>query len=234
MGKMENWSDGELEFMLNISLLPEPSLQLSILMSKPRIALWLTGGFFVLTIAGYLAVRLWFDAYLHSEGFRRLIANKTSSALKAEGDFEPFQFTGVTVYSDAFQARGAGAFFSALRADQIRAEFNLSGIWRHVWQIDEIDVQRMDVKVAGEEVQMQNNLAPRAETMGALPAAPASSSGWLPNRVEMRRAVVHETDLKWSDGAVTGAMLTVIPAGDAWTFAVEGGRMSQMGWPDLK
>lgn len=80
-------------------------------MSKSRILVWLICGFFALIVVGYLAVRLCFDAYLHSDGFRRLIAHKTSAALKVKGEFEPFQFSGATIYTDGFHARGAGSFF---------------------------------------------------------------------------------------------------------------------------
>lgn len=63
---------------------------------------------------------------------------------------------------------------------------------------------------------------------------PSSNSGWLPNRVDLRKLFVHEANLKWGTGSVTGAAVTLTPDGDAQAFAIEGGRLMQMGWPDLK
>ncbi len=205
-------------------------------MFKSRIILWSIGGFFVVIAGGYLAVRLWFSAYLHSDGFRRMISQKTSAALKADGGFDPFQFTGATIYSDGFRARGEGAFFSTLRADQIRAEFNLGGVWHRAWQVDRIDVQRLEMKVGDGRSQMADGGSGRAENgaPASMSHLPSPSPGWLPNRLDLRKLVVQEGSLQWGTGLVAGTTVTLTPDGDAQSFVLEGGRLIQLGWPELK
>ncbi|MGB8355559.1 MAG: hypothetical protein WCD79_16795, partial [Chthoniobacteraceae bacterium] len=220
--------------MVNSSRRKSPSLAV-------RLAIWGLPLLFILLVAGFLVGRAWFNAYLESPAFRKLIGDLTSSQLKARGEYTPFHFSGAGIYSDAFKAGGTPqAFFSSLSADQIRAEINLGGLWNHAWELDEIDIQRVEVSLG------HTASAPSADvtdlqtesTAQQPPASPAMHFDWLPKRVDLRKVVIREADLKWGEntptqGSVKNAPVTLTPDGDAWNILCEGGVVSQAGMPDF-
>ena len=203
-----------------------------------RAALWSLPVLAVLFIAGFIAVRLWFYAYLRSDAFRHLIGGLTSNQIKAQGEYLPFSFSDSAIYSDGYKARGgAKAPFSDLRAEQIRANINLGGLWHHAWEIDDINIQRLLLSLGhtgGAEPVPQPGLAPQEST--APPSMPRFK--WLPDHVDLRKVVIQDTTLRWGEaterpGAINGAQLTITPDGDAWNILCESGTISQLGGPDL-
>ena len=175
-----------------------------------------------------IAVRVGFGWYLRSDSFRRKIGAEASAVLKAEGEFLPLQINGAAVYSDGFAARGdGGAFFSKLRADQIRAEFNWRGVLHRAWQIDELNAQRLEVKFA--------RTPPAASSTAFRDSSQAAPHAkW---KLDLRRARVEQSRWSWGEGATAGAIngsaLNLNPSGDSWIIAATGGKLQQMGWPDL-
>jgi hypothetical protein len=175
---------------------------------------------------------------LHSDAFRNLIGGLTSKQLKADGEYERFSFADNAIYSDGFKARGtAEAAFSDLRADQIRAQINLAGLWRHAWQIDNINIQRLDL-LLGHTADKQPAAEPRdiPEQSYAVPSMP--SFKWLPNHVDLRKVIIHDTNFKWGEnttqpGAITNAEFTITPDGDAWNIVCNSGTITQAGGPKL-
>src|ERR1700677_1096295 len=204
-----------------------------------RFALWAVPVLLVLLITGYVALRLWFNAYLRSDAFRGLIGGITAQQLKATGEYLPFSFADSDIYSDSFKAHGtAQAAFSELDADQIRARINLGGLWHHAWEIDEITIQRLQVSM-GHDV---TAAAPAAAPQEIPPEAYATPSmprfKWLPDHTDLRKVTVNETDLKWGGataqaGSIKNMSLTITPDGDAWNIACESGTISQTGAPGL-
>ena len=115
----------------------------------------------VLGFAGYLAVR----SYLHSNKFRVLAGEETSKALEAEGEFEPFEWRGNSMYSKSFAANGTeDAFFSRMKAHEIRAKVDLAGVRRGVWAIPSVEINRFDFMLSDDRI---------TEQPPALPGAPA-------------------------------------------------------------
>ena len=215
----------------------------------PRTLLWFFIAMFVLTAAGFIGMRAWFNSFLRGEEFRRLVSRATSDAIQAEGEYDPFHFEGTTIYTDGFHAKNGG-LFEELRADRLRAEFNLRGIFNHAWQIDEVEMQRLSVSLeshrqGGVPVEPDENRKPgHAEGKSHLPSSPPTStrgeksSGWLPSRLDLRKALIREANLRWLQngperGSVEGAALTITPENGAWAMEGEGGRVRQAGWPDL-
>ena len=93
------------------------------------------------------------DSYLRSEDFRRFVSRATAQTLKADGEFAPLHFSGMNIYSDGFKARGSEASaFAALAIDQIRADLGLRRWRERVWQVDHVEVQRMEVHLDGSRV----------------------------------------------------------------------------------
>ncbi len=190
-----------------------------------RTALWSLAALPVLLFAGYFAARAWIDGYLRSEDFRRFVSGATARTLKADGEFAPLHFTGMNIYSDGFKARGSDASaFSSMAIDQIRADLSLRRWRERVWQVDHVDVQRVEVHLDGSRI----TLAEAAP--GETTHLPAVGIGWLPNRVEIANASVRDVNLIWGD-AVSGAgslrKLNVVAnqTDGAWTIDGKSGRI---------
>lgn len=203
-----------------------------------RLALWVLPVLFVVVIGGFLAFRLWFNGYLESAEFRHLIDGLTSKYLHARGEYAPLHFGGTAIYSDQFKAHGTPkAAFSELGADNIRAEINLHALWDRSWQIDEITIQRLQASLghtAPAEGQPEESTLPPETHV----AAPSFLAGWLPNRFDLRKILVRETDLKWGEnttqpGSLNGSTVTLRPQDGAWNILLEGGSISQTGAPDF-
>jgi len=191
-----------------------------------------------------MVVSLWLNSYLHSDAFRALISQKTSALFHATGQYLPFRWTGFSVYSNGYQARGElDAPFRELQADQIRAEFQPQGVFRHAWQIDELTVQRLQVKFGrhdGMEVKsiVAGNVDRRdTATISRTTASEASRSSWIPDRLELRRTQIHDVNLSWSlpgqTGSVRQVRATIEPEDSAWVVTGSGGQLRQAGWPVL-
>ncbi len=196
----------------------------------------------VAAILAFLALNIWFNAFLKSDKFRLIISHAALGAVQADGEFLPFHYAGTTIYTDGFQAGGVGtAFFDRLQGDQMRAAFNLHGMLKHTWQIDELDLQRLQISVASSE-----------EREGRAPVEPARTTpgGWgiLPNKVDLRQAVVEDANIEWKGradrpGGVTATRLTVTPDDSnnsadathpgAWNILAEGGHLAEIGLPEL-
>src|ERR1700761_7820993 len=93
-----------------------------------KLRLWPT----VSVLAGILlvaviAMRLAIPAWLTGESFRLRLSQTVSEILKADGSFLPLHLVNGAFFSDGFAAQGShAAFFSTLKADEIRAAIN----WR--------------------------------------------------------------------------------------------------------
>ena len=93
----------------------------------------------------YMVVR----SYLHSNKFRALVGVETSKTLEAEGEFEPFQWEGRSMYTKSFSAQGTEhALFSRLKAHEIRAKVSLAGVGRGVWEIPSVQINKFDFVVS--------------------------------------------------------------------------------------
>lgn len=200
---------------------------------RNRILLWLSGALLMLGVIGFLAGRIWIANYLRSEKFRAFVSEKTGETLQAEGRFAPFHVSGTSFYSEDFVARGTQrAWFADLRIDQIRADVSARRFWEHVWQIEQVSAQRIDIKIDGGRIELPQPPALRH-------ARPTRrSAGLFPNRVEIGSAQVREANLQWgtdpeNGGSVRGVTLAIQPRDNGWDFAGTGGQLEQGGFPVL-
>lgn len=194
-----------------------------------RLALWSVPAVFMLAIIGYFVAKAAINSYLRSESFRKLVAQETGAALGAECAIAPLHFSGADIFTESLTAQGGkDASFASLGLEQMRAEVSLRRFFDKVWQIEQVEVQRLSLDLAG----------PRAESPAAAPAAPtgstpATSGGWLPNRVEIASAVVRDTNLTWTGGALRNGVISATPEGNAWRIAGQGGKVRHAGLPEL-
>lgn len=195
-----------------------------------RLALWAAPIFFLLLIGGFFVVRAAIDSYLRSDGFRQFIARKAGGTMHADAELSPLHFSGTTIFADGFRAKGGpDAAFAELHLEQIRTEISLRRFFEQVWQIEQFDVQRLRVNFDG----------PRAARPPASSASPLAApktegrSGWMPNRVEVGRAIIRDTQLQWPGGSLRGTVFDLQPHEGGWQIAGQGGRIEYGRLPPL-
>ncbi len=168
--------------------------------------------------------------YLGSGRFRQQITRAVDQELKARGTFQPLHFTGGTFYSDGFVADGKErAFFSELRADQIRAVVNWRGLLDRRWEVNELNIQNLEIRFAGR--------TPAESAARAEPTRPAAKkkSSW---KLDLRKAEIAQSAWHWgaspaSAGSLTKSGFTLTPDNGAWLVEARSGTLAQSGWPIL-
>jgi hypothetical protein len=209
-----------------------------------KVVAWSALGLLVLLVAAFVGVRLWFNAYLASPEFQRLMGALTARHLHSQGDYQPIRFSGTTVFSDGFSAEGDGsALFSTLRADQLRADFNPRGLFDGVWQIDDITAQRLEVELDGPRIRLPE---PTPAETSRPKEAKTPRRGWIPRRIDIRAANIRELVLRWGadgtrpSGALDGTAVTIVPTNpggasedSAWEISGNGGVLAQQGFSPL-
>ncbi|HEY5893393.1 MAG TPA: hypothetical protein VIT91_09195 [Chthoniobacterales bacterium] len=205
-------------------------------MSVSRRWIWFFVGtpvvFVLLILVGFWQAR----AYLHSDGFRKLLGEKVSEHIKAEGQFAPLSWTDSSFYSEKYTARGkVGARFQEIDADQIRADVNLRGVWEKKWRVDSVQIERLGVKI-GPGTIPEISVSKPEKTADA--PKPAGKPGWLPNRVELRKVTVASLDLDGSNSekfpfTANGIHVTAEPDGSAWKLTTSGGKIQREHGPAL-
>ena len=209
-----------------------------------RILLFVFIGLFLIFTGGVLALYVWINSYLRSGEFHKLVSDKTVSFLKAEGAYQPFHWNGFSIYSDGFGARGKpGTAFTELQANQIRAEFNPRGLLDRSWRIDQLTIQHLRI-VFGQvpaPVGLQDSQSAIGNRQSAIP-----KSSWIPDKLDLRKIVVEETDLGWgtqkkdenekvkTKGGVRQVRLVVVPDGNGWNLTGSNGWLYQEGRPELE
>ncbi|MEP6671553.1 MAG: hypothetical protein ABJF10_20490 [Chthoniobacter sp.] len=200
-----------------------------------RFVIWAIPIFCVLLIVGFFIAKSAIDSYLHSDSFRQFVSKKAGDTLHADAELAPLSFAGSTVFADGFTAKGGpDAAFSDLQIEQIRTEISLRRFFEKVWQVEQFDVQRIRVDLDGPRI--NRPMEPAASPLNA-PAAEKNdgnpNSGWLPNRVEIGKAVVHDTQLTWKGGGLRGTAFEIEPHEGGWQIAGQGGTITYGKLPPL-
>ena len=196
-----------------------------------RLILWAIPVLFLLLVVGFFIARSAIDSYLRSDSFRQFIAKKAGDTLHADADMAPLTFAGSTVFADGFRARGGpDAAFADLQIEQIRTEISLRRFFEKVWQVEQFDVQRVRIDLDGPRV--NRPLEPAPSPLSA-PKDENTSNGWLPNRVEIGKATVHDTQLAWSGGGLRGTAFEIEPYEGGWQVAGQGGHITYGKLPQL-
>jgi hypothetical protein len=187
----------------------------------------------VLTLAGYLIGKSCVQSYLRGPEFRRFVNARIGKTLQSEVEFEPFQFNGMTIYSESMKARGLeGGPFSGMEIDQLRAEFSLRRFFDRVWQIETVEAEHVGIKLDGTRL----SRPPEPEKLEAI--AKQNTSGWLPNRVEIGQAIIHDFELSWGDlpstsGALTKLSVRATPSEGGWLIEGKKGELRAANLPGL-
>jgi hypothetical protein len=185
---------------------------------------WILLALAILSVSGFVAAKMAINGYLRSDRFRQFVSGKMGETLHAQVEAMPFQFAGGTIYLDGMEAHGTtSAAFSNLQLEHVRVDLSTRRFFEHVWQIDQIDIQRARLNLDGPR--------PAAEITALVPERPvdlAQGSSWWPNRVEIGTTTIHDVDLQWLGGLATGATVKVTQQdGGGWVITAHGGSVKQ-------
>jgi hypothetical protein len=184
----------------------------------------------LLTVVGVFVAKGAIDTYLRSDRFRAFLAHKAGGTLHADAEVAPLHFNASNLYTDSFAARGtAEAKFASLRLEGLRAELSWSRFFQQVWQVDQLDVQRLRVDLDGPRIERPVQLAVAHEKA----AAAENRSRWLPDRVEIGTATIRDTQLAWNGGALRGTALQLQPRDGGWQIDGTGGTLAHGLLPPL-
>lgn len=178
----------------------------------------------LVTGAAYLGLR----SYLHSDGFRKFLSAEVSKAAKVDGDFAAFNWDGMAVRTERFDATGKGVV-SDIVAERIGTEIGFGGVSRGVWEVKSTQISRLNVSlnlVPGEE--------PADIVVPVAPQKPAKQkkSGWIPKDVELESLEIGDLGLQLitSKGLASakGMRVFVTPAQgkNAYNAEIAGGKVS--------
>lgn len=198
-------------------------------------AIWLPLSALAIIALAILGVTIWIDSFLRSEAFRELINEKTSILLRAKCTASPFEWQGWSVYSDRFEGIGEGdTFFSTLRADGVRAEFDAGAVFQGAWHVPELTIRSVDF--AFPEARLPRASAPPAE-----PRVEERPPGWnwLPKRFDLDKINAESVTARWrvgqeGQGRIEKARVTLLPRQQMIEVMATGGTVVQPGAPRLE
>ena len=197
-----------------------------------RLFLWAIPIFFVVLIVGFFVAKSAIDTYLRSEAFRQFVARKAGDTMHADAELASLSFSGSNIFADDFRAQGGpDAAFAKLDVEQIRTEVSLRRFFEKVWQVEQFDVQRVRVDFNGPRANRAPE--PAASPLNA-PKTEDTSTGWLPNRVEIGHATIHDTDLTWDGGGLHDMAVEIEPHEGGWKIQGQGGKLDYAKLPQLE
>lgn len=198
-----------------------------------RFFVWAIPICLVALIIGFFVAKAAIDSYLRSDNFRQFLARKAGGTMHADVEIAPLHFSGMNIFVDGFKAQGGkDAAFAEFALEQVRAEISLRHFFDKAWQVDQIDIQRLRVNLDGPRANR-----PVEPTVNPLEAPKTEQhterTGWLPNRVEVSRASIRDTQLQWSGGGLRGTAVEIQPHEGGWQIAGQGGRLEYEKLPPL-
>jgi len=173
---------------------------------------WLGKAALGLIVIGVLSAAILYAtirSYLHSDGFRRLLSEKVSSAAQVRGEFTPFRWDGLAVDTATFAAIGEGPV-KELRVEGLHTEVGLSGLRRGVWSITGTQAQRIEISL---DARSQLGIMPTPRIQKEASTQRKKESGWLPTELEVQgvnvRELVVRATLKQGAASITGMKIHV-------------------------
>ena len=161
---------------------------------------WVTRILAILVLAVILAGfggYFWLKSYLHSDDFRVFLGEKVGDAMGANAQFELFEWQGMEAKTKGFSSEN-GKLIRSMRADDVQARVNLSGVRRGAWEVSDLRVKRLDLVIDTRED--ANSVTTADEDNDLSPASSSSGeggflAGLLPDRAELISAEIERLNL---------------------------------------
>ena len=112
---------------------------------------------FIFGVLFLFVIFIFTSSYLKSGKFKTLIESKISQNLNIDGEFDEFNWSGATLNSNTFSAKGyIDSPLSKLRVNGIRANINLGAIKNKTWEVSSVDVNQLNFLVDESENKFPN------------------------------------------------------------------------------
>jgi len=203
-----------------------------------RIVLFCVSGIVLVLLGIFAGLSIWVHSYIKSDSFRKLISQKTALAIGAEVEYMPFHWNESSLYSDGLSARfPQNSRLRELRVDQIRATFDLRGIFKRAWQVDELEALRLEVRLGEGKTEPAMSGPFQSENL-LQNTVSTNAPSWLPNHIELLKAVIQEVNVHWEKGSknplsIHKLRLTAVPRELAWDLTGDGGKFQCADWPTM-
>ena len=112
---------------------------------------------FIFGVLFLFVIFIFTSSYLKSGKFKTLIESKISQNLNIDGEFDEFNWSGATLNSNTFTAKGyIDSPLSKLRVNGIRANINLGAIKNKTWEVSSVDINQLNFLVDESENKFPN------------------------------------------------------------------------------
>ena len=112
---------------------------------------------FIFGVLFLFVIFIFTSSYLKSVKFKRLIETKISQNLNIEGEFDKFNWSGPSLNSNEFSAKGyADNPLSKIRANGIRANINLGAIKNKTWEVSSVDINQLNFLIDESDKKFSN------------------------------------------------------------------------------
>ena len=118
------------------------------LIKLTRVLIFTALSSFVVVVVVLFLLFIFTNSFLKGERFKVTTEEKLGRRLKAKGNFDKFNWSGSSVTTNRFSATGSNkSFFSKLRANGLRADFNIGAIKRRAWELSTVDVNQLNILI---------------------------------------------------------------------------------------
>ncbi len=159
-----------------------------------RLAVALVIGLVVASGVAVLGFRAWLDRYLGSEDFEHLLVRELGKLTHSEVVLGNLTRVGSSFYLDEVELRGyPEATFERVAADRLRLDLDWGGVRRGVWDIQRIEMDRLQVRVGDERLDPARR--PSADSAADRDGPPAWLAARMPQRAEIGEVRVDQFSL---------------------------------------
>jgi hypothetical protein len=204
-----------------------------------KLLLWGSATSAACLLAAVFGGQIWLESYLKSEQFRQHSQKAVGKALRAETRLSHPQRSGTSLYLDSLESRGLAAQaqpparFREMDAFGVRAELDLTALWRRTWKVESLSIQRATIDLSSPAPMAASGAPPAAESE---PAPVSFLAKFLPNRTEIAAIRVERADINRGDNRLRQVRIHATPAGAEaeWNLTVEDGELRIGTLPDLE
>jgi len=193
---------------------------------KKNVGKWVLRTLSILVVVVILAgfgLYSWLKSYLHSDDFRVFMSETVGDVMGADAQFELFEWQGMRARTAGVSLENGGVV-REMRADGVQASISLAGVRRGVWEVSDVRVSKLHVKldttsvVAPEEIDNEDGANGPATDEST--DKPGFLERLLPDRAELSSVELASLNL---DLKTSGGELSIVDA----AARVEGGRHSE-------
>jgi hypothetical protein len=198
----------------------------------------LSAGLVVLLVIILIGGYVWLNHFLQSPPFRHLVSNLVGQESGLAGEFQPFTWSGFSVFSEGYQgARDGVGPIQTAQVNRVRAELRLSSFFRGTWDVPEITIDQASLNLSPPPPLPPGTLPPPV-TATTIDLPPSPFLALLPRKVKIGRIICRQASLAWPIDAqnlatVQNTEVTATPDGHTWTFNLKGGTLHHPGFPPM-